>query len=150
MDGDPDADTKELLEQDDAEVTPVENEVFHTLSVEGESPDAGDGADHVERPSDSKLVVSPSTQSQLYKLYTSHFIATWSDRMWEFAVALFMMQIWPSSVSCFLVVVTNSRFFSQLCMGSCLPAPLCCLDLSLANMLIDTKGVNNFFFHSLG
>ena len=38
------------------------------------------------------------THRHLYRLYTSHFLATWGDRTWDFAIALFLIEIWPSSV----------------------------------------------------
>lgn len=31
-------------------------------------------------------------------LYWSHFLSRWGDRMWEFAVGLFMIQVWPNSL----------------------------------------------------
>lgn len=31
-------------------------------------------------------------------LYWSHFLSRWGDRMWEFAVGLFMLQVWPDSL----------------------------------------------------
>jgi iron-regulated transporter 1 len=31
-------------------------------------------------------------------LYGSHFLSRWGDRMWEFAVSLFMLHVWPNSL----------------------------------------------------
>eukprot|EP00243_Klebsormidium_subtile_P010568 TRINITY_DN569_c0_g2_i1.p2 TRINITY_DN569_c0_g2~~TRINITY_DN569_c0_g2_i1.p2 ORF type:complete len:191 (-),score=27.93 TRINITY_DN569_c0_g2_i1:371-943(-) len=31
-------------------------------------------------------------------MYCSHFLSRWGDRMWEFAVALFMIRIWKDSL----------------------------------------------------
>lgn len=36
---------------------------------------------------------------QLYRIYISHFLSAWGDRMWEFAIALFLIDIWPDSVT---------------------------------------------------
>lgn len=34
----------------------------------------------------------------IYRMYFSHFLSAWGDRMWEFAIALFLIEIWPGSV----------------------------------------------------
>ena len=39
-----------------------------------------------------------SHSPELYRIYFSHFLSAWGDRMWEFAVALFFIDIWPNSV----------------------------------------------------
>ncbi|KAK9290110.1 hypothetical protein L1049_008274 [Liquidambar formosana] len=31
-------------------------------------------------------------------LYVGHFLARWSGRMWEFAVGLYMINLWPDSL----------------------------------------------------
>ena len=35
----------------------------------------------------------------LYRLYISHATSTWGDRMWAFAITLFLIDIWGNSVS---------------------------------------------------
>lgn len=90
------------------------SDVPRTMATLDDGPHAGsDAADVLGEVA----VAGMSTQSQLYRLYTSHFIATWSDRMWEFAVALLMMQIWPSSVSRRRLTRSQRRYFSRPCMG---------------------------------
>ena len=41
---------------------------------------------------------SLSWQGDLRRIYFSHFLSAWGDRMWEFAVALFLIDIMPNSV----------------------------------------------------
>lgn len=41
-----------------------------------------------------------TTKSLIWKLYASHLMSKWGSRMWEFAIALFFIGIWPGSVRC--------------------------------------------------
>eukprot|EP00052_Salpingoeca_macrocollata_P023777 m.210051 g.210051 ORF g.210051 m.210051 type:complete len:585 (+) comp22103_c0_seq3:502-2256(+) len=38
------------------------------------------------------------TTTQLHRMYYSHFLSAWGDRMWQFAIALFLIEIWPDSL----------------------------------------------------
>ena len=43
----------------------------------------------------------PNEDQMLYaklSLYASHALSTWGQRMWEFAVGLIMLQLYPSSL----------------------------------------------------
>jgi len=37
-------------------------------------------------------------KSLLFRLYLSHFLSAWGDRMWEFASALLLISIWPDTL----------------------------------------------------
>lgn len=34
----------------------------------------------------------------MHRLYISHGLSAWGDRMWEFAIALLLINIWPGSL----------------------------------------------------
>ncbi|KAK9290223.1 hypothetical protein L1049_008390 [Liquidambar formosana] len=56
----------------------------------------------VEMPREPLLAQQRQTSdvpSSLFKyLYAGHFLARWSGRMWEFAVGLYMINLWPDSL----------------------------------------------------
>ncbi len=54
-------------------------------------------------------------------LYASHSLSTWGQRMWEFAIGLIMLEMYPSSlalVSAFGLVDGLAKVFSGSCIGS--------------------------------
>jgi len=40
----------------------------------------------------------PKLMEMAHCRYMSHFLSTWSDRMWEFAIALLLINIWPDTM----------------------------------------------------
>ncbi len=46
----------------------------------------------------STAAFSPEHHKLLWRLYISHALSTWGDRMWAFSVSLFFIEIWPESV----------------------------------------------------
>ncbi len=54
-------------------------------------------------------------------LYTTHWLSTWDQRMWEFAIGLIMLEMCPSSlalVSAFGLVDSLAKVFSGSFVGS--------------------------------
>ncbi len=54
-------------------------------------------------------------------LYSSHLMSTWGQRMWEFAIGLIMLEMYPSSlalVSAFGLVDGLAKVFSGSLVGS--------------------------------
>eukprot|EP00042_Codosiga_hollandica_P029255 m.160204 g.160204 ORF g.160204 m.160204 type:complete len:516 (-) comp53025_c0_seq1:3569-5116(-) len=41
---------------------------------------------------------APAPTALFWRLYISHALSAWGDRMWAFAVALFFIEIWPDSI----------------------------------------------------
>ena len=66
----------------------------------------------------------PQADRPLYAksaLYTSHFLSTWGQRMWEFAIGLIMLELYPSSlalVSTFGLVDGGVQIVSGAWLGS--------------------------------
>eukprot|EP00047_Mylnosiga_fluctuans_P024533 m.163286 g.163286 ORF g.163286 m.163286 type:complete len:533 (+) comp9876_c0_seq8:24-1622(+) len=66
------------------------------------------GMDAIEVDSDDEVIVDRAIQTitvprkdthvQLTRLYVSHFLSKWGDRMWEFAIALLLIEIWQDSL----------------------------------------------------
>ncbi|KAL8168142.1 LOW QUALITY PROTEIN: hypothetical protein V2J09_009641 [Rumex salicifolius] len=46
---------------------------------------------------ESQAVLLPP-KSLIWSLYLGHFLSRWSARMWEFSVALYMIDLWPNSL----------------------------------------------------
>ncbi|KAJ4830696.1 Solute carrier 40 member 2 [Turnera subulata] len=42
--------------------------------------------------------IAPLPATLIRKLYVGHFLARWDARMWEFSVALYMINLWPDSL----------------------------------------------------
>lgn len=58
--------------------------------------------------------------AQLF-LYASHLLSTWGQRMWEFAIGLIMLELYPSSlalVSAYGLVDGLAKVFSGSAIGS--------------------------------
>ena len=58
--------------------------------------------------------------AQLF-LYASHLLSTWGQRMWEFAIGLIMLELYPSSlalVSAYGLVDGLAKVFSGSVIGS--------------------------------
>lgn len=56
-----------------------------------------------------------------FAMYTSHALSTWGQRMWEFAVGLIMLELYPSSlvlVSAFGLADGLAKVFSGSLVGS--------------------------------
>ncbi len=54
-------------------------------------------------------------------LYATHWLSTWGQRMWEFAIGLIMLEMYPSSlawVSAFGLVDSLAKVFSGSFVGS--------------------------------
>eukprot|EP00035_Acanthoeca_spectabilis_P025979 m.460755 g.460755 ORF g.460755 m.460755 type:complete len:659 (-) comp22129_c0_seq1:23-1999(-) len=47
---------------------------------------------------DYVLVEKIKAQENIRRLYISHGLSAWGDRMWEFAIALLLISIWPGSL----------------------------------------------------
>ena len=53
-------------------------------------------------------------------IYISHFLSTWGSRMWEFAIGLIMLELYPSSlalVSAFGLVEGGAQIFFGAVLG---------------------------------
>lgn len=56
-----------------------------------------------------------------FAMYASHALSTWGQRMWEFAVGLIMLELYPSSlvlVSAFGLADALAKVFSGSLVGS--------------------------------
>lgn len=66
----------------------------------------------------------PEPDEMLYAklaLYASHALSTWGQRMWEFAVGLIMLELYPSSlvlVSAFGLADGLAKVFAGSCVGA--------------------------------
>ncbi|BFI31265.1 solute carrier family 40 (iron-regulated transporter), member 1 [Marchantia polymorpha subsp. ruderalis] len=77
-------------------IEPIGREDGGTNSGQQENDDAvSPTGSHVSNTSSSS---GPPISSLVHFLYWSHFLSRWGDRMWEFAVGLFMITIWPDSL----------------------------------------------------
>ncbi len=68
----------------------------------------------------SLQLASPPVMAKM-SLYSSHLMSTWGQRMWEFAIGLIMLEMYPSSlalVSAFGLVDGLAKVFSGSLVGS--------------------------------
>eukprot|EP00053_Salpingoeca_punica_P015096 m.138064 g.138064 ORF g.138064 m.138064 type:complete len:639 (+) comp16624_c0_seq1:173-2089(+) len=78
----------------------------------------GDADEHTHDTNDATIDDAynlPHQQKQLWRLYCSHLLSSWGDRMWQFAVSLFMINIWPSSLLMTAVYGLTSGLLTVLC-----------------------------------
>jgi len=66
----------------------------------------------------------------IYRLYISHFLSAWGDRMWEFAVSLLLIHIWEQSLLLpalygATVAVANVRQAKRIALRRALPCDRC-------------------------
>lgn len=74
-----------------SEAAPVVIELSETTSLTTGREEANASDDH-------QVGKASRVGEMLPYLYGSHFLSRWGDRMWEFAVGLFMFEVWPTSL----------------------------------------------------
>eukprot|EP00048_Salpingoeca_helianthica_P019486 m.244934 g.244934 ORF g.244934 m.244934 type:complete len:611 (+) comp34197_c0_seq1:92-1924(+) len=84
---------------DDHEHVPLDDiNDAETSFADGVGLNAANTDSTLEKSAEQTSSEKRETTTNLRRLYVSHTLAAWGDRMWDFAIALFMIEIWPSSI----------------------------------------------------